>query len=579
MKNKIFILVFAFILPFMATAQPPSSAYSLVHSDDFNDNATNIGDDIDAGLPLDNGNVTGTCSWPIKENVDISNGTLNASVKRQDVAHPNNPNAGTRNYSAGDWHTFITFRYGYFEAKIKVTELDHVWGAFWLLKLPGTGPYQEIDIMEFFSASGNGNDGYLSCSQHWWQDQGPHANNHHSWSTDWSETNSSNNRQIDLSVYHTYGCEWTPTHIRFYLDGVLWCTMENYDLHDPMYIKIGMGRQKEKNGSCGNSDETSKMVVDYLKVWQISGSIPNGLYTKADKDCAVGLNSLMAIGTAQTNYSEDNMLHMAWYPQATYTVQYVSSPNMSVSQVNWAYAGSSWNCRGEITKGFHYACNIPGTYQVSIHISFPPGYGYAQDKTFTIIIGEADFNIVHLVIQCLGIDIISGISSNPPMDSYEISLDNGNSWGPLDPYTSPSPGYDFLSRGHMNGHIVSQLHTYHWQHRLDYCGQFMKTYSSGTNGNKQKIDYTKLDKVIQNHESNKSANANFANVTTETKLENCRTLIYNISGQLIKTCETNQAQVRDFLTEFSSGMYFAHQFDKNGKKWPHLRYLGLSRIQ
>jgi beta-glucanase (GH16 family) len=567
MKNKIFILVFAFILPFMATAQPPSSAYSLVHSDDFNDNATNIGDDIDAGLPLDNGNVTGTCSWPIKENVDISNGTLNASVKRQDVAHPNNPNAGTRNFSAGDWHTFITFRYGYFEAKIKVTQLDHVWGAFWLLKLPGVGPYQEIDIMEFFTASGNGNDGYLSCSQHWWQDQGPNANNHHTWSTDWSETNNSHCRQIDLSVYHTYGCEWTPTHIRFYLDGELWCTMENYDLHDPMHIKIGMGRQKEKNGNCGNSDETSKMVVDYLKVWQIPGSVPDGLYTKADADCTVGLNSLMAIGSAQTNYNWGNMLHMAWYPQATYTVN-VSSPNMSVSQIGYPLSDKpcpacpTWNCRGEITKGFLYQCNVPGTYQVSIHISFPPGYGYAQDKTFTVIIGEVNFYAHHLVMSCFGLDFVTSLSSDFPMDSYEISQDNGVSWSTT--YSYEDLGYSFLTRGHLNGHIMTQLRTYHSQQIENYCGQFLKTYSS--DAKKQKIDYSKINKMIQEQESANIDKPNTSNVTTQTKLENYRTLIYNVSGQLIKTCETSQAQVRDFLTEFSSGMYFAHQFDKNGKK-------------
>jgi beta-glucanase (GH16 family) len=567
MKNILIILALIFSLPFILRADPPWSGYKLVHFDDFNDDATNIGDEISAGYPLDNGNVTGTCSWPIKANVDISNGTLNARVKKELTPHPTNSNAGNRVFSAGNWHSYITFRYGYFEAKIKVTELDHVWGAFWLLKGGGIGAYQEIDIMEFMTANPV-RGGNLSCSQHWWPTQtpskdcskywwkGPHTSCTRHWSTDYGDVNG----DLDLSVYHVYGCEWTPTNIKFYIDGNIWCTMDNYDLHDPMHVKIDMGRQK-KDDDCGASTTTSTMMVDYLKVWQIPGSTPDGLYTKGEKECQGGLNSLLAIGNAQSSFSWDNMIHLAWYPQATYTVQYKSSPNIPVNEIGWPFGGGTpWNCRGEITKGFLYASNVPGTYEVSIHIAFPPGYGYAQDKTFTIIIGEIDFMIDHIVVPCFGLDFITGVRSNPTMDSYEISTDNGASWRPIDPYEDPSPGYSFITRGHLNGHIISQLHTYHYAQVANYCGQFLST-------NSPKFDKVKLDKIIEKREQEKD-NSIVAQVpvTPQVKLETYKTLIYNVSGQLLKTCETSQNQVRDFLTEYQSGMYFVHQFDKTGKR-------------
>lgn len=96
MKNILISLALITLSPFMVSADPPSSVYKLVHSDDFNDNATNLGDEITAGFPLDNGNVTGTCSWPITANVDISNGALNARVKYEVTPHPTNPAAGYR---------------------------------------------------------------------------------------------------------------------------------------------------------------------------------------------------------------------------------------------------------------------------------------------------------------------------------------------------------------------------------------------------------------------------------------------------------------------------------------------------
>ena len=169
MKKYIFNVIFAAFMPFLSHAQPPSSQYKLVHLNDFTRDSSNMGDDLDAGYPLDNGNITGTFSYPIKKNTYAKNGLLNIAVIKENTPHPTNAQAPVRDFSGSGWHEFATFRYGYFEAKIKTSKLDHIWNCFWLLKGGGMGQYQEIDIIECFTGSPKGG-GYASSSQHWWQD-------------------------------------------------------------------------------------------------------------------------------------------------------------------------------------------------------------------------------------------------------------------------------------------------------------------------------------------------------------------------------------------------------------------------
>ena len=121
MVKYIFILLSFVPSPTLSSAQPPSKAYKLVHFDDFLKDSANMGDELPAGFPLDNGNITGTYSYPIKKNVYAKNGLLNFAVIYENTPHPNNPDAPIRNFSGADWHEYIAFRYGYFEAKFKIT--------------------------------------------------------------------------------------------------------------------------------------------------------------------------------------------------------------------------------------------------------------------------------------------------------------------------------------------------------------------------------------------------------------------------------------------------------------------------
>lgn len=379
MKKYAFLLAFIALLPFLAVAQPPSDAYKLVHFNDFTRDSADMGDDISKDFPLDNGNVSGTYSYPIKKNVYQKNGFLHNAVLKEWTPHPTNPNAPTRRFSGADWHEYASFRYGYFESRFKITKLDHIWGCFWLLKNNGLGPYQEIDILECFTAAKKGS-GYISASEHWWESQNSSKTKH--WNTDFGA--------INLDSFHTYGCEWTPTTLRFYIDGELKSTMPNYQMHDPMQIKFDVKRQKSKKRwrkiySYGVDTTPSVLMADYIRVWQIPNA--GSVYGTGQKNLKDSVICLKSIAKAQQKIVHwENMLHVAFYPQARYAIS-CPSKNMIFNEVLWPLAsGEGYNFRGEVTKGFYYACDVAGTYPVKIKVSFPDLSDFEEEVTFMVTI-------------------------------------------------------------------------------------------------------------------------------------------------------------------------------------------------
>ncbi len=139
------------------------------------------------------------------ENVSIENGHLQIAVRREDAAG--------KHYTGGGIISRRTFRYGYYEARLKCPAGRGWHTSFWTMLQDGTGgtapdhAAQEIDICE--------------------QDSVDHFG-YSAGVIDWSAK--SNNRDRgreyhsapDLSAdFHTFGCEFTPTVVRFFFDGKL----------------------------------------------------------------------------------------------------------------------------------------------------------------------------------------------------------------------------------------------------------------------------------------------------------------------------------------------------------------------
>jgi len=160
---------------------------------------------------------------------------------------------------SGTWYSTVvdskstfTFTYGYAEARIAIPEGTGLWPAFWLYD---TG-IDEIDTMEIcanpLGTNGSNDASLLHTTVHYGS----------------SSQVASQDRASDLSLgWHTYGVDWRPDHIAFYLDGVQVWRETSVQISTPKAILLNLGL----GGSwCGNptasTPTSSTMLVDWVRV-------------------------------------------------------------------------------------------------------------------------------------------------------------------------------------------------------------------------------------------------------------------------------------------------------------------------
>lgn len=131
-------------------------------------------------------------------------------------------------FFSGEIDTRQKYGFGYYEIRCKLPIHNGSFPAFWLY---GNGPntYEEIDIFEYTNTNGSGNEtenyrrGYSSgiwynpiCSNYNYVDTLPDCGQ--AYNVAKNQCNIPNS-DLDLSEYHTFGCEWLPNVIRWYRDG------------------------------------------------------------------------------------------------------------------------------------------------------------------------------------------------------------------------------------------------------------------------------------------------------------------------------------------------------------------------
>jgi beta-glucanase (GH16 family) len=150
------------------------------------------------------------------------------------------------------------FRDGYVEMRAKLPAGHGLWPAFWLLPSAGTWP-PEIDIMENLGSE-------PSIQQmHYYYDN--RSGNHRDDGTAWTGP--------DFSAdFHTFSVEWSPSVIRWYVDGV-----ERRPAYSdastiasqPMYLlatlQIGGSWPGDPDGS---TSFPADYRIDYIRVWQLA---------------------------------------------------------------------------------------------------------------------------------------------------------------------------------------------------------------------------------------------------------------------------------------------------------------------
>lgn len=239
----------------------PSSGYTrLVWSDEFN------------GTSLDTSNWTyeigtGSNGWGNNElqyytsrpeNIRVSGGNLIITARRESY--------GGMNYTSARIKTQDkrTFTYGRVEARIKIPTGKGLWPAFWMLGnniSQVSWPYcGEIDIMEHVN-----NEGVTHGTIHWSDHNGNYA--YYGGPTPWN---------LDFSQYHVYAIEWSPTSIKWFVDGnQFWeANIANSingtdEFHKPFFILLNLAVGGNWPGSPdGSTPFPAEMLVDYVRVYQ-----------------------------------------------------------------------------------------------------------------------------------------------------------------------------------------------------------------------------------------------------------------------------------------------------------------------
>lgn len=252
-----------------ATVTTPKDGYSLVWKDDFNGTELNSADwNYELHDPgwVNNELQKYTAS---KDNVYVKDGNL--VIKAIKSTGDN----GTT-YTSGRVNTQgkHDFKYGRFEIRAKLTDGKGFLPAIWMMptdeNLYGQWPKcGEIDIAEVLGNQPNKVYGTLHFGE-------PHTQKQGSYTLTDSDF---------ASGYHVYACEWEPNEMRFYIDGKLYNTVNDWftkksgfgevtypaPFDQPFYLILNLA----VGGSWpGNPDQTtqfnekSEVMVDYVKVYQ-----------------------------------------------------------------------------------------------------------------------------------------------------------------------------------------------------------------------------------------------------------------------------------------------------------------------
>ena len=183
----------ALLAPVLLSAAPPPGKWKLVFADEFD------------GSALDSSRWdyrTGGRMWSEQRpaNVSVGGGMLRLALRRE--------KGGALDYTAGGIISKQAFRYGYYEARVKMPKGRGWHTSFWMMQ---NGPkaglddrYQEIDVCEQDSVD------HSTYSVNW-HNYKPHS--------------SLGGKRVagpDLSAdFHVYGAEFGPSQARFYFDNVL----------------------------------------------------------------------------------------------------------------------------------------------------------------------------------------------------------------------------------------------------------------------------------------------------------------------------------------------------------------------
>ena len=193
----------------------------------------------------------------------IDNGILTitaAPTPAQDLQY-----LGNLSYTSGLLTTKTSFsqEYGYFEIKAKLPSGSGFWPAFWLLPADNSWP-PELDVFE--QLGGDPSTVYMTT---------------HTKTATSSNLMDQVKIDVDTTQWHTYGVNWGPSTITFYIDGQAVAEMATPDtMKKEMYMLLNLAV-----GGWGGTPvagSTAQMQVDYVKAYATADTVSttvNGVHS------------------------------------------------------------------------------------------------------------------------------------------------------------------------------------------------------------------------------------------------------------------------------------------------------------
>ena len=184
-----------------------------------------------------------------KEVLDVADGRV--KIHAISYYDPSDPNVMFMSPYSLATHETMNFVYGYAEIRARVPFFKGAWPSFWggtatMLYPRDKRWHAEIDVFEIF-----GTEDEVVPNIHKWYDDYPYEEIYNTDGVRHTTYGHGKNREDKYVLkkyvyenpenldweYHLYGYEWTPTELRFYVDGEKYCTMDivnSWDLEPDM---------------------------------------------------------------------------------------------------------------------------------------------------------------------------------------------------------------------------------------------------------------------------------------------------------------------------------------------------------
>ena len=195
--------------------------------------------------------------------IDAGSGYNPFSVQNGALSITAAPPGTTSSGYPGSWQSgLITTQgnfsqtYGYFEMRADFSNNPNAWDAFWMEPNQQSSPsntdasHQELDVVEHYGA----NDPGVYSTIHTTDPQPANV--------PWQADRQVYSEMANPSGYHTYGVDWQPDTLTFYVDGQeVGSQATPSDMHSPMCLMADLGVQSSAGWQIGVLHHTHKLVM------------------------------------------------------------------------------------------------------------------------------------------------------------------------------------------------------------------------------------------------------------------------------------------------------------------------------